>query len=71
MEGGIMAGPRGTERTDGIWRGQHHALEEQIDEYVCPVCGIGLAQSNVDTPKRDYYCPFCATQQSPSVAPTA
>jgi hypothetical protein len=48
------------------WRGSHlYAPQETADEYSCPVCGIGLAQSNFDTPERDYYCPFCTTRQAP------
>jgi len=34
--------------------------------FFCPVCGIELEQTNFDTPERDYYCPFCSTQQTPS-----
>ncbi len=36
--------------------------------YFCPVCGIGLEQSDFDKPLDDYYCPFCSTQLKPSRA---
>ena len=42
-------------------------LQQLADEYYCPVCGIGLARSDFDTPERDYYCPFCSTRQTPSL----
>jgi rubredoxin len=35
------------------------------DEYFCPVCGIGLAQSDFEKPEKDYYCPYCSTRQTP------
>lgn len=57
----------GTERTRTIWPEQPYATQEVADEYSCPVCGIGLAQSNFDTPERAYYCPFCTTRQTPVV----
>lgn len=41
--------------------------EGEADEYFCPVCGSGLAQSDFEKPERDYYCPFCSTRQTPSV----
>ncbi len=41
--------------------------EGEADEYFCPVCGIELAQSDFDTPERDYFCPFCSTRQTPSL----
>jgi hypothetical protein len=66
-----MARPSGTEHTDSIWPEKLYALGEEADEYACPVCGIGLAQANFDTPERDYYCPFCATQETPSVVRAA
>lgn len=47
------------------------APEGAADEYSCPVCGIGLTQSNFDTPERDYYCPLCSTRQTPSVVRAA
>ncbi len=36
--------------------------EGEADEYFCPICGIGLAQSNFDTPEKDYYCPSAARE---------
>jgi hypothetical protein len=41
--------------------------DHDVDEYFCPVCGIGLARSDFETPERDYYCPFCTTRQTPAV----
>jgi DNA-directed RNA polymerase subunit RPC12/RpoP len=43
------------------------ALEDVLDEYFCPVCGSELSLSNFLTPERDYYCPYCATRQTPAV----
>lgn len=42
-------------------------LQDEVDEYFCPVCGEELALSNFLTAERDYYCPFCATRQTPAV----
>jgi DNA-directed RNA polymerase subunit RPC12/RpoP len=42
-------------------------LQEALDEYFCPVCGAELSLSNFMTPERDYYCPYCATRQTPAV----
>ena len=39
--------------------------------FFCPVCGIELEQTNFDTPERDYYCPFCSTQLTPSAVAVA
>jgi DNA-directed RNA polymerase subunit RPC12/RpoP len=41
--------------------------QDEVDEYFCPVCGEELSLSNFLTPERDYYCPYCATRQTPSV----
>jgi DNA-directed RNA polymerase subunit RPC12/RpoP len=41
--------------------------QEAHDEYFCPVCGIELSLSNFLTPEHDYYCPYCATRQTPAV----
>ena len=41
--------------------------QQVTDEYYCPVCGIGLARSDFDTPEREYFCPFCGTRQTPSI----
>ena len=49
------------------WPEELDAPEGAADEYSCPVCGIGLTQSNFDTPESAYYCPFCSTRQTPSV----
>jgi len=43
------------------------ALLDEIDEYFCPVCGVELSISNFLTSERDYYCPSCATRQTPAV----
>ena len=40
---------------------------DQLDEYFCPVCGSELSLSNFLTPERDYYCPYCATRQTPAL----
>jgi hypothetical protein len=40
---------------------------DEGDRYARPVCGIELTLSSFLTPERDYYCPFCATRQTPSV----
>ena len=41
-------------------------FEDGLDgSYHCPVCGNGLSTSNFETPERDYYCPHCATRQTP------
>jgi len=42
-----------------------HAVD--ANEYFCPVCGIELAKSNFETPTRHYYCPYCSTQQRPTL----
>jgi rubredoxin len=44
-----------------------YELAVASDEYFCPVCGIGLAQSDFEKPEKDYYCPYCSTRQTPSV----
>jgi DNA-directed RNA polymerase subunit RPC12/RpoP len=44
-----------------------YELAVASDEYFCPVCGIGLAQSDFDKPEKEYYCPYCSTRQTPSV----
>ena len=66
-----MARSSGIERTQTTWPEGLDAPEGAADEYSCPVCGIGLTQSNFDTPERDYYCPFCSTRQTPSVVRAA
>ncbi len=38
-----------------------------LAEYFCPVCGSELSLSNFLTPERDYYCPYCATRQTPAL----
>ena len=43
-----------------------YVLAVETDQYFCPVCGIGLGQSEFETPAREYYCPFCATRQTPA-----
>ncbi len=50
-----------------IVSGQNRVADGEPDDYFCPVCGIGLAKSDFDTPEKDYYCPFCSTRQTPSV----
>jgi rubrerythrin len=42
-------------------------LLDEVDEYFCPVCGVELSVSNFLTSERDYYCPSCATRQTPAV----
>jgi hypothetical protein len=42
-------------------------IEGGLDEYFCPVCGVELSLSSFLTPEQDYYCPFCATRQTPAV----
>ncbi|HEY7754835.1 MAG TPA: hypothetical protein VID69_01255 [Actinomycetota bacterium] len=42
-------------------------IDDELEEYFCPVCGEELARSNFLTPERDYYCPYCATRQTPAV----
>ena len=42
-------------------------IQDELDQYFCPVCGSELSLSNFQTPERDYYCPYCATRQVPSV----
>lgn len=37
------------------------------NDYFCPVCGIELSLSNFLTPEDEYYCPFCATRQTPAI----
>ncbi len=44
-----------------------YELAVASDEYFCPACGIGLAQSDFDKPEKEYYCPYCGTRQTPSV----
>ena len=44
------------------------ARDDEGEEYFCPVCGIGLARSDFDTPVRDYSCPYCGTRQTPSAS---
>lgn len=41
--------------------------QDEPDEYFCPVCGAELSLSNFLTPEHDYYCPYCATRQTPAV----
>ena len=47
-------------------REDSYELAVTSDEYFCPVCGIGLAQSDFEKPEKDYYCPYCSTRQTPS-----
>ena len=42
-------------------------LEDEAEEYFCPVCGAELSLANYLTPERDYYCPYCATRQTPAI----
>lgn len=44
------------------------SIEEPF-EYYCPICGIELVESNYETFDRDYFCPYCSTQQRPSRVP--
>ena len=50
-----------------VWRENRSPKHEELDEYFCPVCGVGLSLSNFLTPERDYYCPYCATRQTPAI----
>lgn len=38
-------------------------------EYYCPICGIELAKSNYETFDKDYFCPYCSTQERASRVP--
>jgi len=38
-------------------------------DYYCPICGIELMRSNYETFDKNYFCPYCSTQQRPSRAP--
>jgi hypothetical protein len=38
-----------------------------VPTYFCPICGIGLERSDFDKAPEDYYCPFCSSQQAPSL----
>ena len=42
-------------------------IQDDPDEYFCPVCGVELSRSSFMTAEQDYYCPFCATRQTPAV----
>ena len=42
-------------------------IQDDLDEYFCPVCGVELSRSSFLTAEQDYYCPFCATRQTPAV----
>jgi len=42
-----------------------YELAVASDEYFCPVCGIGLAQSDFAKPEKDYYCPTAAPGRRP------
>jgi hypothetical protein len=53
-------------RAPGMPREDPYELAVASDEYFCPVCGIGLAQSDFEKPEKDYYCPYCTTGQKPS-----
>jgi rubrerythrin len=44
-----------------------YVLAVETDRYFCPVCGIGLGQSEFETPEREYSCPFCGTRQTPAI----
>ena len=37
--------------------------------YYCPICGIELSRSNYETFDKDYFCPYCSSQQRPSRVP--
>jgi hypothetical protein len=66
-----MARSIGIVRNETVWVGELDAPEVEALKYACPVCGIELTQANFDTPERDYYCPFCATRQAPSLVRVA
>ncbi|HSJ51064.1 MAG TPA: hypothetical protein VLA90_07250 [Actinomycetota bacterium] len=38
-------------------------------DYYCPICGIELALVNYETFDKDYFCPYCTTQERPSRVP--
>jgi rubredoxin len=42
---------------------------EEPFRYYCPICGIELAKSNYETFDKDYFCPYCSTQQRASRVP--
>lgn len=31
-------------------------MQEATETYYCPVCGVGLFQSDLDRPEEEYYC---------------
>jgi hypothetical protein len=39
-----------------------------VPTYYCPICGIGLEQSDFDKAAEHYFCPYCCSQQPPSRA---
>jgi hypothetical protein len=39
-----------------------------VRTYYCPICGIGLEQSDFDKAAEHYFCPYCCSQQPPSRA---
>jgi hypothetical protein len=40
-------------------------------EYSCPVCGIALMDSDLDTPEEEYFCPYCSTELRPAISISA
>jgi DNA-directed RNA polymerase subunit RPC12/RpoP len=42
-------------------------IQDEAHVYFCPVCGEEVSLSNFLTPEREYYCPYCATRQTPSL----
>ena len=38
-------------------------------EYYCPICGMDLDRFNYETFEKDYFCPYCSTQQRASRVP--
>ena len=38
-------------------------------EYYCPICGMDLDRFNYETVEKDYFCPYCSTQQRASRVP--
>lgn len=33
----------------------------------CPICGVRLDERLLARPDEEYFCPYCCTQQEPSV----
>lgn len=55
-----------TDRTT-VSRQDRSPIESELDENFCPVCGVELSLSNFLTPEHEYYCPCCATRQTPAL----